>query len=385
MKIKHFVSFVLVFGVVVLLSQTAAAQFGTTAVNNFPNCDRNMLSPIKCGYYEEGFQDGVNDARANRDSDHRRYRSKFENQYESFYRNGYDAGFQSARPGSNWTNQQRSAYDQGYGFGANDRGRGISRLPARYEGRYDRNYEAFYQKGYFDGYDNRPRQYDTPIGNVPPFPLPNPGGNRPPVGTASGTLTWNGKVDNRVHIILQGNQVETRNLAGSLSGVYHNLQGALPRRNATVSVTKLDGRGTVRVVQQPNRSNQFTAIAEIYDSQRSDDNYNLRINWTASNVQEQYTSGRLVWRGRVDATVNIRIAGDFVEALDETGSGLTVLRSDLTGYLAARNGTVRVDKKDGRGTVSVVEQPSARNDYTAVIRIFDPRGGDDEYELEVTW
>ncbi|HEU0004492.1 MAG TPA: hypothetical protein VFS12_00760, partial [Terriglobia bacterium] len=48
---------------------------------------------------------------------------------------------------------------------------------------------------------------------------------------------------------------------------------------------------------------------------------------------------------------------------------------------------VRVDvrKRDGRGKVRVVESPSRRNDYTAIIEIEDDTGGADNYEIEVEW
>src|SRR5437899_8979222 len=84
-------------------------------------CDRNLSSPIKCGYYDEGYQDGVADANSNRNSDYRRYRNKFESQYENNYRSGYDAGYDSVRPVNRWTPSQRSAYDSGYTIGQNDR------------------------------------------------------------------------------------------------------------------------------------------------------------------------------------------------------------------------------------------------------------------------
>lgn len=386
MKIKNLISFLIILGVFGVVSQTVYAQVTSGSFNRInPNsqCDKSRLSPIKCGYYEEGFQDGVADARNNRENDYKRYRRKFEKQYESFYEDGYEKGFASIRGFSRWTNRQRNAYDRGYNFGEDDRDRRISRLPRRYEGRYDQAYEAYYRRGYLDGYNNRRKQYDVPIGRNE-----NPrGNNRRRRGTATGTLIWNGRVDNRVQVILQGDDVQTKQIAGRLMGVYHNLQGVLPRRNATISVSKVDGRGIARVIQQPNRSNDYTAIVEIYDPKRSDDNYQLRINWQASRAQEQYSPGKLTWRGRVDATAEVRISGDFVESVDLNinGSGLTVYDSNLEGYLAARRGTVRVRKKDGRGTVTVVEQPSRRNDFTAVIRIFDPKGGDDEYELEVTW
>ena len=56
------------------------------------------MSPVERGYYDEGYQDGMNDAQMNRSSDYRRYRNKFENRYESFYMRGYQEGYNSIRP-----------------------------------------------------------------------------------------------------------------------------------------------------------------------------------------------------------------------------------------------------------------------------------------------
>ncbi len=329
--------------------------------------------------------DGQNDARSNRSNDYRRYRSKFDSQYDSFYQSGYEEGHWGKTPAGRWTIQQRDAYDKGYEFGEDDRKRRISMLFGRYEGRYDSVDEPYVRFGYFDGYKNSQKQYDQPLsrtGTPASLPNPNRGGNRR--GTTTGTATWNGRVDNRVNIILKGNEIKSQSVAGRLTGVYNNLQGVLPR-NATIDVRTLDGRGSVRIVQQPNRANDGTAIVQIFDPKRGDDNYNLQITWQGSNVQEAYASGRLTWRGRVDGTVDIKISGDFVEAIDKTGSGLRIIQSNLTGYLAERNGSVRVEKRDGRGSVSVIEQATRQNDYTAVIRIFDPQGGDDEYRFDVIW
>lgn len=374
----------LLFAFVFLLSISAVAD---TAFAQ--QCDRNRLTPIRCGYYEEGYQDGVIDARNGTDNDHRRYRSKFESQYESFYQTGYDEGFASIRPFSRWNDSQKNTYDQAYDDGKTDRGRNISKLPARYEGQYDRNNELFYQRGYSDGYDNRPKQYDTPIniGSTPgpigtfPTTIP-PGRNR---GTSSGTVNWSGSVDNRVNIVIKGNTVNAASVAGPFSTTSQNIQGVMPRRNSTLSVIKIDGRGTASVVQQPNRSNDFTGIVQVSDPQRGQDNYQLQIRWISSNVAEPYSAGKVTWRGRVDATVAVRVNGDLVESVDETGSGLSQVFFDTKGYLAARPGVVRVTKRSGRGSVYVAEQPSAANDYTALIRITDPERSDDMYEIEIEW
>ena len=91
------------------------------------------------------------------------------------------------------------------------------------------------------------------------------------------------------------------------------------------------------------------------------------------------------WRGRVDQTANIIISGADVDSIDESGSGLTNVNFNITGYLAARPGNVTVRKRRGRGTVTVFQQPNRNNDYEAIIQIFDPDGSDDDYEVEINW
>jgi hypothetical protein len=46
---------------------------------------------------------------------------------------------------------------------------------------------------------------------------------------------------------------------------------------------------------------------------------------------------------------------------------------------------VFVSKREGRGQVGVIQQPSRWNGYTAVIAINDESGGADNYEIEVAW
>ena len=358
-------------------------------------CDRSNLSPIRCGYYEEAYQDGANDARNGLENNHRRYRSKYENQYESFYRSGYDDGYASVRPFARWTDRQKNTYEQGYDDGRDDKRRDISRLPARYEGQYDRQEEAYYRRGYLDGYDGKQKTFDVPLdargrvivnGNVDrPVDRDNrrfPGRRR---GTSTGTASWSGRVDNRVNIVLKRGQIRTQTVAGDISNVSEQINGVLPRREATVSVRKLDGRGTARVIQQPSRLNDFTAIVQIFDQRRGRDNYNISISWEATSKIEEYSSGRVTWRGRVDSEAEVRISGDQLESIDLNSTGLSGVISDFQGYLAARPGIVRLNKRDGRGRVWIKEQPSEANDFTVVIGISDDRGGSDTYAFDVTW
>ena len=50
-----------------------------------------------------------------------------------------------------------------------------------------------------------------------------------------------------------------------------------------------------------------------------------------------------------------------------------------------RRVTVQLTNKRGRGEIFIEQQPSRENDFTAVVRIRDTRGGASEYEFELTW
>ena len=41
--------------------------------------------------------------------------------------------------------------------------------------------------------------------------------------------------------------------------------------------------------------------------------------------------------------------------------------------------------RQGRGSVSVIEQPSQYNNYTAVVRVLDPQGGYGYYDFDLIW
>jgi hypothetical protein len=289
------------------------------SAESFAQCDRGVQRPIKCGYYDEGYEDGMNDARSSRGNDYRRYRNKLDTQYESFYRSGYDAGFAAAGPVN------------------------------------------------------------------PPYPGPGGGSGR----NSSGTATWSGRVDNVVQLTLQGNNLRAQDMTNSgMTTTNQNVNGYLPRRPVTVTANKFGGRGNVRVIQQPNRNNGFTAIVEISDPKGGADNYRVDINWESagrSGGEEPYQSGRVTWRGRVDNTANITISGSSVTSEATAGQPLVGETFSINGYLASRPGTVTVRKIKGRGNVSVLQQPNWENEFTAVIQISDGGGGADDYQLEISW
>jgi hypothetical protein len=94
----------------------------------------------------------------------------------------------------------------------------------------------------------------------------------------------------------------------------------------------------------------------------------------------------LRWSGDVDDALEIRIQGDRVDYRTLSGRSVRNVRADLSrGGLPRRDVQVVVTDNYGRGSVSVVQQPSAYNGYTAVIRVNDPRSGYGDYRFDVSW
>lgn len=106
----------------------------------------------------------------------------------------------------------------------------------------------------------------------------NPGGNNQ--GNSSGRVSWQGMVDDRVRLEIRDRDVYTQTISGNPFGQgAFNFTAPLPRRNVTVGVEKRKGRGEVRVIQQPNRNNGYTAIVEISDREGGAREYELEIFW----------------------------------------------------------------------------------------------------------
>lgn len=97
------------------------------------------------------------------------------------------------------------------------------------------------------------------------------------------------------------------------------------------------------------------------------------------------SSGRMVWRGTVDDDVRIMIRGGSAQVETIGGSPYYDGVTNFTASLPPRRVNVRLQKNRGRGEVFIEQQPSRENDYTAVVRIRDPRGGASDYEFELSW
>jgi hypothetical protein len=95
--------------------------------------------------------------------------------------------------------------------------------------------------------------------------------------------------------------------------------------------------------------------------------------------------GRMTWRGRVDDDVRIRIRGGTAEIETIGGTEYSDAQPNFYNSLPNRRVTVRLTQKRGRGDIFIEQQPSRENDFTAIVRIKDPKGGASDYEFELQW
>lgn len=95
--------------------------------------------------------------------------------------------------------------------------------------------------------------------------------------------------------------------------------------------------------------------------------------------------GRMTWRGRVDDDVRIVIRGGRADVETIGGTAYSDAQPNFEGSLPFRRVTVRLTVRRARGQVYIEEQPTRENNFTAVIRIKDPRGGASDYEFELSW
>lgn len=92
----------------------------------------------------------------------------------------------------------------------------------------------------------------------------------------------------------------------------------------------------------------------------------------------------LYWNGRVDGKDILSIQGDMVEIEHVAADPIHVIESRIESPLPDKPGTVFIrDIRSGEIHPFVLEHPSAENDFTAKIYMFDPGPGYAPWELEV--
>jgi len=91
------------------------------------------------------------------------------------------------------------------------------------------------------------------------------------------------------------------------------------------------------------------------------------------------------FNGVVDREVQIQLRGNRAYVQPMGAGEDRNSRGRVINGMPQQTGNLVVQRLEGRGDVDVIEQPSARNGYTATLRIRDPRGGAARYRIVAYW
>ena len=105
-----------------------------------------------------------------------------------------------------------------------------------------------------------------------------------------------------------------------------------------------------------------------------------------SDWNEQRRQGACVIRAAVDNEVNVELRWDRVRLMTVAGLPGEDKGSVCNAPLQrAGVSNVQVERLEGRGQISMLEQPGPNNDWAAVVRILDRNGGAGTYAYRLTW
>jgi hypothetical protein len=262
-------------------------------------------------------------------------------------------------------------------------------------------------------------------------------------------FTWSGGGAGRVDVTLRGGSATAVDANGRRVDGDVYVQNAVPRRGGFVKASTSSGAVSAQVIQQPSPANGYTTVVrilrapltrdvgvtaywtadagtygdgrggygrsgDVYGDDRGrddrgrygarDDRDDRRRHGDADDRgrrgsgrgnsryggygdRASYSAGRLRWSGNVDGEVRIRWDGrDAALTRTISGKSATGVGSTVQATAPTRDyGQVVVNVRQGRGQVIVAQQPTARNGYTAVIRVVDPSRGYGHYDFDVIW
>jgi len=205
-------------------------------------------------------------------------------------------------------------------------------------------------------------------------------------------VAWKGRVDGAVVVSChQQSCVSSVEQGAPVADEHFKFSRPLPDRDSDVRLEDPEGRGEVRLIEQPRQRNNYTARVSIHDPQGGAGEYSFTLVWKRLGLKESApipdSTGRgFRWTGMVDGRVRVTLKGGagFSEVLD--GGPISGEHGEILRSLPARADLMpTIQKLHGRGRVSLVESPSEKNNYRLVFEIDDPEPGADYYEVELDW
>ena len=153
------------------------------------------------------------------------------------------------------------------------------------------------------------------------------------------------------------------------------------------------------MIQQPSASNDYAAVVRIRDKSVGADNYEVTAFWNPNSGEDRYSkvanevranaeakpANTMHWSGDVDREMRVEWRGWDVNSRNQSGETAREVHSSVTDGLPSREARLELSIHEGRGDVSITQQPNSQNGYTAIFRVRDPQSGFGHYDFDVTW
>ncbi|MBZ5609919.1 MAG: hypothetical protein LAP38_16790 [Acidobacteriia bacterium] len=203
-------------------------------------------------------------------------------------------------------------------------------------------------------------------------------------------VTWSGRVDEEAVVSCRAKTCVSSAARGEPVAAEHfKFSRPLPDRAVDVRLENSEGRGQIRLVEQPSEANHYTARVSIRDPQSGTGEYSFTLRWGRESGKEPepvLTGPGLMWSGLVEGRVRVTVRGGASVSQVMQGLPIENERAELLRPLPARSDLHPVAKKlQGRGRVEIIEVPSEQNNYQLVFEIDDPEPGAFRYEIELDW
>ncbi len=105
----------------------------------------------------------------------------------------------------------------------------------------------------------------------------------------------------------------------------------------------------------------------------------------ARNWQANASEGWCAIKVRVDGEAEFALRGETLTIRTSTGDPARDVASECSTPLPRNVEDFRFKGVDGRGDVRLLEEPSARNRWMAVVRVRDSKPGSEEYHFRLEW
>lgn len=125
-----------------------------------------------------------------------------------------------------------------------------------------------------------------------------PGQQQARYGSQQQLFVWQGRVDREIRIQMNGGRASVIQIGNNerTNGRVRTFN-SVPQQDGIVTVQKLEGRGKVDVVQQPDRRNGYTAIVRMRDPSSGAGTYRIAAYWQPNGNYDTNGNGRGDGRG----------------------------------------------------------------------------------------